>query len=75
MSFRSPKGIHYLNPIRYHSAYIKNTCCHQPLSTVTQSLRIYDHLGVLPIGQSFLLTLAQIQYPLKVESLCSIVTC
>ena len=35
ISFRSPKRIHCLNPMRYHGAYIENTCCHQPPSTVT----------------------------------------
>ena len=59
MSFRSPKGTHCLNLIRYHVAYIKNTYCHQPPSIVTQSIRIYDHFRVSPISQSLLLTLAQ----------------
>ena len=26
--FGSPKGTHYVNPMRYHGAYIKNTCFH-----------------------------------------------
>ena len=73
MSFGSPKGAHYLNPMRYHDAYIKNTHCHQHPSIVTQSLGIYDHFKVSLICQSLLLILAQTQYPLKVESTSSIV--
>ena len=44
----------------------------QPPSIVTQSIGIYDHFKVSSIGQSLLLILAQAQYPLKVESPCSI---
>ena len=73
MSFKSPKGTHYLNFMRYHDVYIENTCCHQPPSTVTQSIGIYNHFRVSPIGQSLLSILAQTQYPFKVESLCSII--
>ena len=73
MSFGSPKGTHYLNPRRYHGAFIENTCCHQPPSIVAQSIGIYDHFKVSPIGQSLMLTFAQTQYPLKVENPCSIV--
>ena len=73
MSFGSPKGTHCLNLMKYHSAYIENTCCHQPPSIVTQSIRIYDHFRVSPQGQSLLLILVQAQYPLKVKSPCSIV--
>ena len=40
------KGIHCLNLMRYHDAFIENTCCHQPPSLVTQSIGIYDHFGV-----------------------------
>ena len=65
---RSPKGTHYLNPMRYHGASIENTCCYQHSSIVTQSIGIYDHFRVSPIGQSLLLILAQAQYPLKVEN-------
>ena len=73
MLFGSPKGIHYLNPIRYHGAFIENTCCHQPPSIVTQSIRLYDHFKGLPIGQSLMLILVEAQYPLKIKSPCSIV--
>ena len=73
MSFGSPKGTHYLNPMRYHGASIENTYFHQPPLIVTQSIRIYDHFRVLPISQSLLLILTQTQYPLKVKSPCSIV--
>ena len=52
---------------------IENICCHQPLSTVTQFVGIYDHFRVLPTCQSLLLILALVQYPLKVESPCSVV--
>ena len=55
MSFGSPKGAHYLNPMRYHGAFIENTYCHQPPSIVAQSIRIYDHFRVSPIGHSLLL--------------------
>ena len=72
MSFGSPKRTHYLNPMRYHDASIENTCYHQPPSAVNQSIGIYDHFSVSPIGQN-LSILAQAQYPLKVESSCSIV--
>ena len=73
MSFGSPKRTHCLNPMRYHGASIENTCCHQPSLTMTQSIGIYDHFRVSPIGQNFLLILAQTQYPFKIESTCSIV--
>ena len=46
---------------------------HQLSSTVAQSIRIYDHFRVSLIGQSLLLILAYAQYPLNVESPCSIV--
>ena len=73
MSFRSPNRTPCLNPMRYYSASIKNTYCHQPPSIVSQSIGIYDHFRVLPIGQSLPLILTQTQYSLKVESLCNIV--
>ena len=73
MSFGSSKGTHYLNPMRYHCVSIENTYCHQPPPTVTQSIGTSDHFKVLPISQSLLLILTQTQYPLKAESLCSIV--
>ena len=73
MSFGPPNGTHYLNPMRYHGASIKNTYCHQPPSIVTQSIGIYDHFMVSPIGQILLLILTQAQYALKVESPCSMV--
>ena len=50
MTFGSPKGTLYLNTMRYHGASIKDTYCHQPPSTVTQSIGIYDHFRVSPIG-------------------------
>ncbi|KAJ9680388.1 hypothetical protein PVL29_019652 [Vitis rotundifolia] len=43
MSFESPKGTHCLNPMRYHGAYIENTCRYQSPSMVTQSIGIYNH--------------------------------
>ena len=55
-------------------SFIENTCCHQSLSTMTQSIGIYDHFRVSLIGQSLLLILTSTQYPFKVESLCSIVS-
>ena len=62
-----PMGhVHCLNPMRYHSVYIGNTCCHQPPSIVTQFIGIYDPFRVLPKDQSFMLILVQTQYPLKV---------
>ena len=72
MSFGSPKGTHYLNPMRY-DVYIENTYCHQPPFTMTKSIWIYDHFKVLPKGQSLSLILVQTQYPFKVESSCSVV--
>ena len=53
MSFGSLKSTHCFNHMRYHDTSIKNTCCHQPSSTMTQSIRIYDHLKVLPISQGW----------------------
>ena len=50
MSFGSLKGTHYLNPMRFHGAYIENTYSDQLPSTVTQSIGICDHFRVLPIG-------------------------
>ena len=73
MSFGSPKGTHCLNPMRYHGASIENTCFHQPPSTMTEFIGVYDHFRVLPIGQNLLLKLTQTQYPLKVDSPYSIV--
>ena len=73
MSFRSLKGTHYLNLMRYHGTSIENTYCHQLSSAMTKSMGIYDHIRILSIGQSFLLTSANTQYPLKVKSLCNIV--
>ena len=73
MSFGSPKETHFLNPMRYHGAFIENTYCHQPPSTATQSIGIYDHFRVSPIYQSLLVILAQTQYLLKVESSYNIV--
>ena len=73
MSFGSPKGIHYLNPMRYHGTSIEITYCHQPLSIMTQSIGIYNYFRISPISQSLLLILAQTQYPIKVESPCNIV--
>ena len=40
---------------------------------MTKSVRMYDHFKVSLTYQSFLLSLTQIQYPLKVESPCSMV--
>ena len=40
---------------------------------MTESVRMYDHFRVSLTYQSFLLILTQIQYPVKVESLCSMV--
>ena len=54
--------------MRYYGASIENICCHQPASIVTQYIGIHDHFKISLIGQSFLLILAQVQYPLKVES-------
>ena len=68
-----PRGIYCFNPMRYHGASVENAYCHQPPSTMTQSIGIYDHFRVSPIGQSLLLILAQAQYPLKVESPCNLV--
>ena len=73
MSFGSPNGTYCLNFMRYHGASIENTCCHKLLLAVRQSIRIYNHFKVLPIGQSLLLNLTQVQYPLKVKSLCNII--
>ena len=73
MSFGSPKRTHCLNPMRYHSVSIENICCHQPPSTVAQSIRINDYFRVSPIGQILLLILEQAQYPLKAENPCSFV--
>ena len=73
MSFGSPNGTHCLNPMRYYGVSIENTYFHQPSLIVTQSIRIYDHFRVLPIGQSLLFILAHTQYPLKIETPCSIV--
>ena len=58
--------------MRYHGVFIENTGCHQFPSTMTQSIRIYDHFMVLPISQNLLLILPLAQYPLKVESPCNI---
>ena len=52
--------------MRYQGGSIKNVYCYHPLSTMSQSVEMYDHNS--PIGQNFLLILAQTQYPLKVES-------
>ena len=38
-----------------------------------RSIDTYDHIKVSLIDQSLLLILAQIQYPLKVKSLCGII--
>ena len=73
MSFKSPNRAHYLNLMRYYGVFIENTCCHQPPSTMTQSIMIYNHIKVLLISQSFMLTLAKAQYLFKVENPCSIV--
>ena len=64
---------HTISIMRYQGASIENIYCPQPPSILTQSIRIYDHIKVSPIGQSLLLILAQPQYPFKVESPCSIV--
>ena len=72
MSFGSPKRTHYLNPWDIMVSLLRipiSTNLHQ----VTQSIGIYDHFRVSPIGQSLQLNLAQAQYPLKVESSCNIV--
>ena len=53
--------------------FIENTYCRQSLSTITQFIGIDDPISESPIGQSLLSTLAQIQYPFKIESLCSII--
>ena len=74
MSFRSPKMKHCFNSIRYYGASIENICCHQPPSTMTQFVRIYDHIRVSFISQNLLLTSVYTQYPLNVESLCNILT-
>ena len=73
MSFESLKMTHYLKLMRYYSASIENICYHNPLLIMTQSIGLYDHFRVLPISQSLLLILAKTQYPLKIESPCSIV--
>ena len=52
------QGTHYLNSMRYHDASIENTYCHQPLLIMTQSIWIYDHFRVLPVGQRLMLILA-----------------
>ena len=57
MSFGSPNGTHCLKPMIYHGVSIENTCSHQPLSIVTQSIGIYDHFRVSLIGQNLLLIL------------------
>ena len=36
----------------YHATSIENTYCHQPPSTVTQSIGIYDQLTISPVTQS-----------------------
>ena len=59
--------------IVYHYTSIENTYCHKPLSMVTQFISIHDHFNISFIGHSLLLILVQVQYPLKVESLCNIV--
>ena len=56
-----------------HSASIENICSHQPLSIVTHFVRIYDHIRVSSISQSFLLISSHTQYPIKVESSYNIV--
>ena len=68
MSFGSSKRTHYLNPMRYHGAFIENSYCHQLPSTMTQSIGIYDHYRASPIGPSLMFILTQTQYPLKVDS-------
>ena len=73
MTFGSPNETQYLNPMSCYGVSIENTCCHQPPSIVIQSIGLYNHFRVSPIGQSLLLILAQAQYPLKVESPHSIV--
>ena len=66
-SLKSPKGTHYLNPMRYHGASIDNTYCYQLSSIVTQST------GNIWLAYDFthrsksLLTWVQVQYSLKVE--------
>ena len=72
MSFESSKGTLYLNLMRNHVAFIKNTCCHQPPLIVTRFVEIYDYIRVSLIGRIFLLISAQAKYYLKVESLCNI---
>ena len=41
MSFGSPKETHCLNLMKYHGASIEYIYCHQPPSTLTQSIGIY----------------------------------
>ena len=53
----SPNETHYLNHMKYHDVSIENTCCRQPPSIVTKSLRIYDHFKVSPIDQNLILIL------------------
>ena len=65
---------HMLNSTqRTATISIENTYYCEPSSIVIQSLGIYDHFRISHIGQNFLLILAQIQYPLKIESPCGIV--
>ena len=62
MSFGSPKGIYYLNPMRYQGTSIENMYFDWPLSIVNQSIGIYDHIKVSLIGKNLLLILVQTQY-------------
>ena len=55
MFFGSPNETHCLNPMRYHEVFIENTYCHQPPSTVTQFVGIYDHIRVSLIGSKLLI--------------------
>ena len=68
------RGSQQSQSMRYHGTSIENNCCHQHPSTTTQSIGLYDHLRVSPIGQSlFFFTWEHAQYLLKVESPCNIV--
>ena len=69
MSFGLPKGTHCLNPIRYHGASIENTCCHQPLSTMTQSIGILWLLSDLTHRSKPFLTLYKLNTSQSWESM------
>ena len=43
--------------MKYHGAFIENTCCHYPPSIVNQFIRICDHLRSSPIGNVWKFTI------------------